>query len=135
MAKPFGMHWLIPALMLGSLFAGFFCALGHHLFYASLAGSAAPTGQYEIAGASISIQQLNTAVGTAFGFLVKSMLTITIGTAFVQAFWRAARTSVKGPTLGSLDSAFSVLSNVFGLFKFGSWTAFPIPLILAVIAW
>lgn len=128
-------HWLTPAAMVGALFAGFLCALGHHLFYASLAGSPAPTELYEIAGASISRQQLNTAVGTAFGFLVKSLLTITIATAFVQAFWRAIRMSAHGPTLKSLDTTFAVLSNIGGLLDLRAWRSFRLPLLLAVIAW
>lgn len=133
--KASGMHWYAPAVMLVAIFAGFFCALGHHLFYSSLAGTTAPTGQFEIVGASFSTQQLNTAIGTAFGFLVKSLLTITIWVAFVQTFWRGVRTSLTGPTLDSLDNAFSAMSNILRLFKFRVWKGFLIPLLLAAIAW
>lgn len=128
-------HWLLPVGMVGALFVGFLFALGHHLFYASLAGTPAPTGTYDIVGASISQQQLNTAVGTAFGFLVKSFLIITISIAFIQAFWRAARAAKKGSTLSSLDSAYSLLSNFLGLFDIRVWTNFRLPLVLALIAW
>lgn len=105
------------------------------MFYASLAGTPAPTGLYEIAGASISRQQMNTAAGTAFGFLVKSLLTMAIGTAFVQAFWYSLRTSCEGPILKSLDSAFSVLSNILGLLRPKAWRGFVIPMLLAIVAW
>ncbi|KAK5727108.1 hypothetical protein LTR15_003000 [Elasticomyces elasticus] len=128
-------HYVAPLSMVGALLAGFVLALGHHLFYASLAGTVAPTGTYDIAGANISKQQLNTAVGTAFGFLVKSCLTITTSIAFVQAFWRAIWTSRKGPTIASLDSTYTLLSDFLGLFKPSVWLHFPVPMLLAFIAW
>ena len=118
-----------------SLLIGLMFAVGHHLFYNSLAGTAAPTGSFTIIGTDISRQQLNTAVGTAFAVLVKSFLTITVTIAFVQAFWRAARTSKKGPTLAGLDSTYTLLSNFLGLFLTRVWTHFPVPLLLAIIAW
>lgn len=135
MARTSRIHWVAPAVMTSALFVGFLFALGHHLFYASLAGHKAPTGTYNIAGASISRQQLHTAVGTAFGFLVKSFLMITISIAFVQAFWRAVRTSRTGSTLRSLDSTYSLLSNFLGLFEINVWKEFPLPLFLAFIGW
>ena len=44
MAGASRIHWVAPAVMTGALFIGFLFALGHHLFYASLAGHKAPTG-------------------------------------------------------------------------------------------
>ena len=135
MAGASRIHWVAPVGMVGALFVGLLFALGHHLFYSSLAGHPAPTGTYKIIGTDISRQQLNTAVGTAFGFLVKSFLMITISIAFIQAFWRAARTAKKGTTLASLDSTYSLLSNLLVLFKADVWVHFPMPLLLAFIAW
>ncbi|KAK4565307.1 hypothetical protein LTR86_003924 [Recurvomyces mirabilis] len=98
------LHWMAPTGMVLGLAVGILLAAGHHLFYASLSGTEAPTGTlFSVIGADVSRQQLNTAVGTAFAFLVKSALMITVSIAFAQAFWRAIRTSKRGPTLGSLD--------------------------------
>ena len=135
MAGTSHIHYAAPLSMVSALLAGFLFALGHHIFYASLAGTVAPTWTLQIAGADISRQQLNTAAGTAFGFLVKSCLTVTTSIAFVQAFWRAARTSRKGLTLDSPDGTFSLLSDFLGLRKAGVWKGFPVPVLLAFIAW
>lgn len=110
-------------------------AMGHHLFYASLNGREAPTQTWTIVDTDISRQQLNTAVGTAFAFVVKSALCIAVSLAFVQAFWRAVQTSKKGPTLASLDNGYLLLSNFLGLFQPSVWRNFQLPLLLAFIGW
>lgn len=128
-------HWVPPVGMIAGLCVGSLLAIGHHLFYSSLHGTRAPTGTFRVVGANVSRQQLNTAVGTAFGFIVKSFLTLTVSIAFVQTFWRAARSSRKGHTLPSLDRTFSLLTNVVNLFKLEVWRNFQLPLLLAFIAW
>ncbi|KAL8846410.1 MAG: hypothetical protein Q9221_008491 [Calogaya cf. arnoldii] len=67
-------YWTAPSLMLASLIVGTLFALGHHLFYASLDHKQASTSLagYYVLGMHISIQQFNTAVGTAFAFLVRA---------------------------------------------------------------
>lgn len=135
MAGATRIHWMAPATMVGAVTAGMLFAMGHHLFYASLAESKAPNKSYSIMGADVSRQQLNTAVGTAFGFLVKSFLTIAVSIAFVQALWRVIRVSKEGSTLASLDGAFSLLSNLHGLCRPTAWAEFRLPLLLAIIAW
>ena len=102
-----------PVLMVGSLVAAVFLALGHHLFYASLAGTNAPTGSYRIAGSVIPKQRFNTAVGTAFAFLVKAALTVTIGIAYTQVYCRSAKTARKGQRLSTMDATYSVMTNIF----------------------
>ncbi|KAK5175758.1 uncharacterized protein LTR77_000898 [Saxophila tyrrhenica] len=110
-------HWVAPVGMILSLLGSLLFALGHHLFYASLAGSSAPTGSYTIAGTDVSQQQLSTAVGTAFGFLVRSCLVVGISVAFFQAFWRAVRISPDGATLSNLDSSYAMLYDLRGFLK------------------
>lgn len=135
MAKSVQIYWVTPIAMLLALLVGFLVALGHHLFYSSLAGKPAPTGAYSIAGTNISKQQFNTAVGTAFAFLVKAALAIAVGISYIQAFWHSARVSKKGATLASLDTSYSVLSNPLHLLRLNVWWRHPILLLLAVIAW
>ncbi|KAK5155826.1 hypothetical protein LTS14_005392 [Recurvomyces mirabilis] len=127
---------MAPTGMVLGLVVGILLAAGHHLFYASLSGTEAPTGTlFSVIGADVSRRQLNTAVGTAFAFLVKSALMITVSIAFAQAFWRAIRTSKRGPTLGSLDKTYSLLGNFLGMFALGVWREFTTPALIALIAW
>jgi hypothetical protein len=80
-------HWVAPTAMVSAFLVGCMLSFGHHLFYTKLAGTITPTGRYNtFAGNQISKQELNTAVGTAFAFLVKAMLALAVSTAYVQAF-------------------------------------------------
>lgn len=79
-------HWVTPTNISATLLAGIAFALGHHFFYARLSGQNAPTGSYEFAGSRPSKQQVNIAVGTAFAFLVKSILAIAVGISYTQLF-------------------------------------------------
>jgi hypothetical protein len=101
-----------------------------------LAGTITPTGRYNtFAGNQISKQELNTAVGTAFAFLVKAMFALAVSTAYVQAFWHSAKASKKGQALSTLDTTFSILGNVLGFAKVHVWVRYPLLLFLAIIAW
>jgi hypothetical protein len=135
MASPRGVPWTTPAMMVSSLVAGCLLCLGHHLFYTGLAGSTAPTGEYDIAGTSVSKQKFNTAIGTAFAFLIKAALALAVAIAYTQAFWRSARNSTKGQRLSTLDTTFSVLGNLLNLAKLHVWVRYPLLLLMAVIAW
>lgn len=130
-----GIHWVTPVMMVLTLLAGCSLAVGHHLFYKNLAGTTAPTGRYQFAGANVSKQQFNTAVGTAFAFVVKGTLTAAVGMAYIQAFWRSAQRSKNGRKLSTLDTTFAVLNNAFGLTKLHVWVRYPLLLLLAIIAW
>jgi len=128
-------YWAAPATMVTALLAGLLLALGHHGFYASLEGSEAPTGYYSCAMINVSRQQFNTAVGTLFASLVKATLALAVSTAYVQAFWRSARTSKKGESLSTLNTTFSVLANAVSLVKVHVRFRYPLLLLLAIIAW
>lgn len=128
-------HWTTPATILLAFFAGILLAVGHHLFYKRLAGHVAPPGQYHLPFGEVSKQQVNTAVGTAFAFLVKSMLSLAVAASFTQVFWRALITAEKGARLADVDTAFSVLQDFSGLFKTSVWRRHSLLLPLAVIFW
>jgi hypothetical protein len=124
-----------PVLMSLVLVAGIILAAGHHVFYESLHGSEAPTGSYIIAGRDVSKQTFNSAVGTGFAFLVNASLAIAIWMAYTQLFWKAVRNSATGERLSSVDTLFSVSSNVLELARVHIWIRHPLMLALAVIAW
>ena len=128
-------HWLVPTTMILALLTGTLLAMGHHLFYRHLTNHSAPTGLYHFAGKTMSKQQFNTAVGTAFAFLVKFFLTVAVSTAYVQIFWRNTLNAKEYPTLSELDCANSGLLNVFSLLNVKVWWKYPILLVLALIFW
>lgn len=135
MALPTKIHWAVPATTLSSLLVGVALALGHHLFYATLDGRSAPTDSYVVVGANISRQQLNTAVGTAFAFLVKAALALSVGISYTQIFWRRVKESRRGWTLGDIDTAYSVLSDALSFLRVAVWRRRPTLFLLAVISW
>lgn len=126
-------HWLAPVSMLAALAGGVVLAGGHHLFYRHLEGRAASTGN--VFGSSISMQQANIAIGTAFAFLVKSALVFAMSIAFAQLFWREARHAVESPSLARLDSMYSAFDNIVGLCTIPLWLRYPLLVIVAAAAW
>lgn len=128
-------HWKTPSAIVASLLCGVAFALGHHFWYLSLAGTEAPTGNYNFATASLSKQQLHLAVGTALAFLVKSSLVAAISTAYLQFVWRTAETSSGGTAINVLDTLFAALQNAFALFKLHIWYRYPLIFLLCAIAW
>ena len=123
--------------MLGALLTGSTLAVGHHLFYQSLDGTAASANTYLVLGASISYQELNIAVGTALAFLVKASLVFSVSISFIQLFWRGAKFSrpTRPITLARLDDLYSALGNMLTLCNVLLWWRFPLVLLPALVAW
>ncbi|PPJ60669.1 hypothetical protein CBER1_03436 [Cercospora berteroae] len=124
--------------MAGAVLLGLLFALGHHFFYASLHGTEAPSvyDEYHLFGASLSEQQTNTAIGTAFAFLVRACLIFAISLAYQQAvLWSAARESNRGVTVAHLDVLMSALGNLLALGTLSVWVRRPVLLLIAVMAW
>ncbi|KAF2715845.1 hypothetical protein K431DRAFT_308282 [Polychaeton citri CBS 116435] len=130
-------YWQTPATMLGSLLMGILFAIGHHLFYQHLEGTAVLTAEYEIAGSQVSSQQANIAIGTALAFLCKASLVLAVSISYLQVFWHAAiAAGGKGRlTLGQIDSAYSALNNFLAFFHLKVWWMTPLALLSAVTAW
>lgn len=131
-------YWTAPTLMVGSLIVGTLFALCHHLFYASLDRKNASTSLegYLVLGTHVSIQQYNTAVGTAFAFLVRACLMLSIATAYFQILmWSVGEHGTKGTTLAHLDVMTSALQDLVSLASFGTWWRRPWLWGLAVVAW
>jgi hypothetical protein len=113
-------------------------ALGHHLFYSSLDGK--PAGavleEYSVLGVHMSDQQFNTAVGTAFAFLVRALLVVSISVAYLQIlFWTITRRENDSIRLGHLDVIMSALQDLTSLVSPRSWFRRPLLWIMAVVAW
>ncbi|KAL8848660.1 MAG: hypothetical protein Q9221_006334 [Calogaya cf. arnoldii] len=122
--------------MVASLIVGIIFALGHHLFYANLDRQPAATTleDYSILGMHVSVQQLNTAVGTAFAFLVRACLMLSISIAYFQIFvWSVGKK--QGTQLAHLDVMTSALNDLVSLASFGTWWRRPWLWLLAVVAW
>lgn len=114
-------HWVTPTKILGALFLAVALAVGHHCFYAHLSGQLVPSTDYHIAGSTLSRQQANVAIGTAFALLFKSALASAVATSFIQLFWRMLKTSKKPTLVSDADAVFSLLSNILELFKISVW--------------
>ena len=131
-------HWTAPTVMVASLILGTLFALCHHLFYASLDRKHATTLSegYDVLGTHVSYQQSNTAVGTAFAFLVRACLMLSVSIAYFQILvWSVAKNETKGTTLVQLDVMTSALQDLMTLASFKTWWRRPWLWVLAVVAW
>ena len=135
MARLAQIHWLTPASMIASLLLGCLFATGHHLFYQSLAGKLATAHSYDIGGSKISSQQANTAVGTAFAFLVKSCLAFAVSLAYFQVAWTTAKGERRPMTVANMDVLLSAMGNALTLTNVFAWWKRPLLLLMALIAW
>ncbi|KAL8685418.1 MAG: hypothetical protein Q9218_007774 [Villophora microphyllina] len=121
-------HWTAPTLIIASFICGTLFALGHHLFYASLDHKHASTSSdlYSVLGMHISDQQFNTAVGTAFAFMVRACLMLSISLAYFQIFiWTVKNHGTKGTKLGDLDVMADVLHDFLSLASLRTWRRRP----------
>jgi hypothetical protein len=133
-----GIHWVSPTTMAASFALGVLLAIGHHLFYKSLAGTTASTTTFEAFGVlDVSPQQFNVAIGTAFALLSKTGFLIAVTIAYVQGFWSVVTSyrNRKRMTLVQLDNMFEVLDDITAFLHFGIWFKHPLLLFMALIAW
>ncbi|KAK3636944.1 hypothetical protein LTR56_012604 [Elasticomyces elasticus] len=138
MARLHNLYWRVPFLMFGSLVVGVLLAIGHHLFYRSLDGKEASQGGYNVLGSKYTGQQVNLAAGTAFAFLVKSFLVLSVSAAFCQSFWRSINGETqreKPPTLEHIDTAYTVSTSIFALFDVRLWYRHPSLILIAALIW
>ena len=137
MAKHTRVHWLAPTSMWCTFLAGTLLAIGHHLFYNSLDGKEASAARLHLGRLSYTEQQVNITIGTAFAYLVKASLVISVSIAYAQVFWRAFEVSSleNHLALRDIDTVFSALSNALALLNFPIWLKQPTLLLLATLAW
>ncbi|ETS74716.1 hypothetical protein PFICI_13200 [Pestalotiopsis fici W106-1] len=111
-------------LIVTNLLLGIIFAVGHHLFYASLDG--------EIVR-SPSQQEWYLRIGTGLSFLVRALLSASIGSAYVQLIWhnlKSTTTSIKG-----VDAILGVLHNIWDLTVWELWRTRPIVIVVALAIW
>lgn len=129
-------HWATPANILGAFVLALAFAVGHHSFYKDLSGQPAPSGDYIIAGRTLSRQQTNIAAGTAFALLFKSAVAFAVATSYTQLFWRVLKTSKKATRVAEVDAACSLLGNLLDFFRLSTWRLRYVVLVpVAVIFW
>ncbi|KAI9642501.1 hypothetical protein NHQ30_009306 [Ciborinia camelliae] len=128
-------YWATPLTLLLAFSTGVLLSLLHHLFYRHLDGSVAPTGEYHSMIGKVSKQQFNLAVGNALAFSVQSMFSLAVTISYEQVFWRALTTAKAGARLGDIDTAFSVLQDILGLFSTSLWRLKSMLFPMAVIFW
>ena len=114
-AKRRGIHWKAPTVMVVSFVLGAIFIAGHHFFYQSLHHT--PTGD------AIFQQQIGTGIGTAFAFIVKMFLVISVATGYWQVFWHQVK---KRPvTIERIDVLSSVLGNALQFCSVRTFGRFP----------
>ncbi|USW49231.1 hypothetical protein Slin15195_G025500 [Septoria linicola] len=119
--------------MLSSLLVGVALAIGHHAFYASLAGTAVSSDPIKVVGWTTTQQQINIAVGTAFAFVVKASLILACSTAYMQLLFGVInRQSFK---LSQLDNWFGGLSDFWSLMCIGTYWRYPLLTLVALTCW
>ncbi|KAF8185363.1 hypothetical protein K438DRAFT_2020103 [Mycena galopus ATCC 62051] len=106
-------------------------ASGHHAFYASLDNHPVTSGT--TASLFVHSQAWASAIGTAFAFLVSSLLAVSAGTAFLQCAWRVARK--RAVSISGLNAMWSSLTNVFAFLSLDFWRTAQGIVIVSALAW
>ncbi|KAF2093384.1 hypothetical protein NA57DRAFT_81312 [Rhizodiscina lignyota] len=120
-----GVHWQAPVMMVCSLLAGIGFAIGHHFFYQSLHHVPTSDATFE--------QQVNTAIGTAFAFIVRMFFVLSISMAYWQLFWHDVK--AKATQLSIIDSVSSILDNIFEFMSIRTLRKFPLLVLVAALVW
>ena len=128
-----GPHWRAPVVMLLSLLIGTALAIGHHAFYASLAGTAVSSDPIKVVGWTTTQQQINIAVGTAFAFVVKASLILACSTAYMQLLFGAINR--KSFRLEVLDNWFGGLNDFWSFLCMGTYWRYPLLTLAALTCW
>lgn len=148
-------HWKVPTIISSSLLAGVLLAIGHHAFYASLDGKLVDDAKFSGFPWKHNLQQhvnsflkndmdrsvevatfgqsINIGIGTAFAFLVKTALALTVVHVYWQGFW--GMLSRKKMRISTIDSLAAQLSALYEIANFRTLQAEPLLVGLALVAW
>lgn len=110
--------------MIGSLLLGIAFAIGHHFFYRYCDGKEA---DHQLQ------QQWVTRAGTSFAFVVKLLLAIAAGMAYVQQCWVSLKS--RPESIRRVDAMFSVLENALQFLDPGLWLRSPLLAFMAIVTW
>ena len=111
--------------MLVLLLLGVLAAIGHHLFYSYL--------NNQVVDQAAIPQNWGIRIGTAFSYLVKTVLVGAVAVVYAQAFWFIVRRQAF--EIGSLDDFFSLLNNPLLFFNRRLYGEAIILLGLALVSW
>ena len=78
-------------------------------------------------------QQFNVGIGTAFAFLVRALLVLSVGTTYWQLFWRTLRSRTL--SVARIDTIFSLLDNPFTFAKVGTLRRHALLVLVALLSW
>jgi hypothetical protein len=128
-----GVHWKASVTMFGAWLVGIGLVCGHHFFNQRLDGKDVLATNIESHGLlsfNVSIQGINTSVGTAFAFLVKTCFALAASIAYTQIIWHSIKR--KKARLGIIDSAFNALNDISAFTNLRLWWNLPLVTLLAL---
>jgi hypothetical protein len=114
-------YWTPLWTMYIFFFFGILGAMGHHIFYNSLAGREA----------SNQLQMLR--YGTALAYFTKACLVGSIIIAYRQRLWLTVRS--KTLYVSTIDGLFEVVEDLSALLNSELWTSATIPGLMALFIW
>lgn len=117
-------HWVSPTNMVGLFFCGIAFAVGHHIYYKSLADTIID---------DLYHQEKAKRYGNALAFLSKTCLAAAVSVAYHQQIWRTFR--VKALSVGAIDAAFSAATDLTALMRWELIVKANIGAALAFIIW
>ncbi|KAI5199164.1 hypothetical protein AUEXF2481DRAFT_31775 [Aureobasidium subglaciale EXF-2481] len=135
MPNPIRLHWRVLCILYGSLLASIAFAVGHHLYYQSLADTPVSTANDLTFGTwtGVPSQKFNTAIGTTFASLFRTSLSITVTTAYFQIVWSVLKAG--STRLNVVDAISGILANPLAFFNGGAWKKSSLLIILAATTW
>ncbi|KAJ6484644.1 hypothetical protein C8R45DRAFT_1147434 [Mycena sanguinolenta] len=104
---------------------------GHHAFYASLNNHHVASGT--TASFVVNGQAGASAIGTAFAFLVSSLLSVSAGTAFLQCAWSVVRK--RAISISGLNAMWSSPTNMFAFLSLDFWRTAQGIVVISGLAW
>lgn len=118
-------HWRAPATIIISFLAAFVFAASHHVLYSFLGRTAVSN--------TIIKQQAIVAAGTAFAFLFRTSLMISLATTYHQLFWWSIRR--RPLTFSMLDSLGALMNSMFEMLNYRAVVFSPALAAVAVLIW
>lgn len=128
-------HWKAPTIIAGSLLTAFCLALGHHLYYKSLAGQEVITENTLTFGkwSGLSSQKLHTAVGTTFASFFRTSLVVAVTLSYTQILWINLKST--DTNIAVMDAIVGARGNPLASLDIVAWKKHRILLCCALIAW
>ncbi|KAI0198894.1 hypothetical protein F4808DRAFT_462283 [Astrocystis sublimbata] len=126
-------HFLAPTLIVTAFSAAVALAVGHHLFYSSLDGTPVLTASRATGFINTSPQKINITIGNIFSTLVGACLSISVSTSYVQLVWASIK--IRPEKLSRIDTVFSGVRSIAGLFHVSAWRAYPGLAFVALSFW